>query len=106
MIRKVIEDSSTWKADLDVLLFYYRNRPHSSSGFAPIWTMIGWKPNQLVVQSCKPTVSLSAWVQVLTMRAARIRDLVDAEMSTVDFQEESVPCSYSVGDRVLLLRPE
>ena len=106
MIRKVIEDSSTWKADLDVLLFYYRNRPHSSTGFAPVEAMIGWKPNQLVVQSGKPTVPLSAWVQELTMRTARIRDLVDAEMSTADFQEESVLCSYSVGDRVLLLRPE
>ena len=78
---------------------------HSSTGFAPIEAMIGWKPNQLVVQSSKPTVPLSAWVQELTMRTARIRDLVDAEMSTANFQE-SVPCSYSVGDRVLLLRPE
>ena len=83
MIRKVIEDSSTWKADLDFLLFYYRNRPHSSTGFAPIEAMIGWKPNQVVVQSSKPTVPLSAWVQELTMRTARIRDLVDAEMSTL-----------------------
>ena len=106
MIRKVIEDSSAWKADLDVLLFYYRNRPHSSTGFAPIEAMIGWKPNQLVVQSSKPNVPLSAWVQEFTMRTARIRDLVDAEMSTADFQKESVPCLYSVGDRVLLLRPE
>ena len=105
MIQKVIEDSSTWKADLDVLLFYYRNRPHSSTGFAPIEAMIGWKPNQLV-QSSKPTVPLSAWVQKLTMITARIRDLVNAEMSTADFQEKSVPCSYSVGDRVLLLRLE
>ena len=68
--------------------------------------MIGWKPNQLVVQSGKSTVPLSAWVQELTMRTARIRDLIDAEMSTADFQEESVSCSYSVGDCVLLLRPE
>ena len=66
--------------------------------------MIGWKPNQFVVQSSKLTVPLIACFQELTIRTARICDLVDAEMSTSDFQEESVPCSYSVGDRVLLLR--
>ena len=40
------------------------------------------------------------------MRTTRIRDLVDAEMSAGDFQEESVPCVYSVGDRVPRTTPE
>ena len=41
MIRKVNEDLSTWKADLDVLLLYYRNRQHSSTGFALVEAKIG-----------------------------------------------------------------
>ena len=106
MIRKVVEDSSTWRSDLDILLFYYRNRPHSSTGFAPVEVMLGWQPNQLIVESIKPNVPLSAWVAELTSRSTRIRDLVDAELSAVDFQEESVQCIYSVGDRVLFLRQE
>ena len=68
MIRKIIQDSSAWKADLDVLLFFYRNRKHSSTGFATIEALIGWKPNQLVVQSSKPTVLLSF---------RRLKDLLD-----------------------------
>ena len=88
MIRKIAEDSSTWRSDLDILLFFYWNRQHSATGLTPMEAMVGWQPNQLVVETSSPNVPLSAWVAELSSRSARIHDLIDAELSAADFWKD------------------
>ena len=41
LVRKVLDESSDWRADLDVLLFHYRNRPHSITKISPMMAMVG-----------------------------------------------------------------
>ena len=33
LIRKVLDSSSNWREDLDILLHYYRNRPHTQLAY-------------------------------------------------------------------------
>ena len=55
-----------------------------------------------VVEAC----SVSQWSTELSTRAARVRDLIDCELSARDFiNQPEAPCGYSVGDHVLLSRP-
>ncbi|XP_065177095.1 uncharacterized protein LOC135806835 [Sycon ciliatum] len=107
LMRKVL-DSSTgdWLLDLDMLLYCYRNRPHSATGLSPMQAMVGWQPPHLLIASEPLLYSASHWVDTLSARSARIRDLVDDALSRTDFIEPVQPCPYQVGDCVLLLRPD
>ena len=59
LIRKVLEESSDWKTDLDVLLSHYRNRPHSATGLAPAEVMVGGLPRHVIVDRAEDDVHLS-----------------------------------------------
>ena len=60
MSRKVLYASDDWEAAIDLLLFQYHNRPHSTTGLTPPEAMIGWKPPHLILQSHSEAYSLSA----------------------------------------------
>ena len=77
LIRKVLDDSSDWRADLDVLLFYYRNRPHSTTQLSPMQAMVGWQPQHLIVGMAEEACTLSQWTTQLHARVARVRDIID-----------------------------
>ena len=104
LIRKVLAESDDWMTSLDLLLFYYRIRPHSATGISPMQAMSGWQPQSLLVEQDCPVRSLSAWTDALRAQAARVRDYVEEELSKVDFIEHVGVCPYNVGDRVLLRR--
>ena len=106
MIRKVLGRSSDWKDDLEVLLFYYRTRPHSATGISPMEAMFGWLPRHLIVEKDAAAESLSAWVTKLANRASQIRDLVEEELSRPDACSPEAENPYSRGDRVMMLRPQ
>ena len=105
LIRKVLESSSDWSSDLSVLLFYYRIRVHSATKISPMMAMVGWQPQHLIVQSDPSTKSLSQWSEQLEKSTARIRDLVEQELSSADSIDEVAMCAYGVGDGVLLQQP-
>lgn len=106
LIRKVLESSADWKEDLDILLHYYRTRPHSVTRLSPMEAMVGWMPRQWVVERQEPPHTLSAWVDNLSARVACIHDLIESELSKQDFIEDpAASCTYSVGDRILLRHP-
>jgi len=44
LIRKVLDSSTNWEADLETLLFFYRNRPHGATALSPMVAMVGWQP--------------------------------------------------------------
>ena len=57
LIRRVLEHSSDWAADIETLLFYYRVRPHSSTGLSPMKAMLdgnvrtsSWRESHLHAQ--------------------------------------------------------
>ena len=107
LIRKVLEDSSDWRADLDVLLFQYRNRPHGTTQLSPMIAMTGWQPRHIIVDDVKEACDMTQWASELSARIARVRDIVETELSSRDFVDlPDGPCAYAVGDRVLLRRPE
>ena len=106
MIRKVLDRSSDWKADLEVLLFYYRTRPHATTGFCPMEVMFGWLPRHLLIEKDTEGQSLSSWVSQLASRASRIRDLVEEELSRHDACGGDTENPYGPGDRVMMLRPQ
>ena len=106
LMRKVLLEASDWKSELELLLLYYRMRPHSATGVAPMVAMTGWLPRDLIVATDQEACSLSAWVTRLGERTARVRDLVEAEFSTTDsVVEVSEQSAYDVGDAVLLRQP-
>ena len=108
MIRKLLEESSDWKTNLGILLFYYRTRPHSATGLSPMEAMLGWMPRHLVVSDNADDTSLSARGADLACKSAKIRDLVEGELSKNDtLGPEPAPSNpYEVGQHVLFLRPE
>ena len=107
LIRKVLDSSSNWREDLDILLHYYRNRPHSTTRISPMEAMVGWTPRQLVVEAQKHPCSLSAWVDELSDSVARVHDLVEDALSQRDFiDSQNDCCLYSAGQSVLLRRPD
>ena len=83
--RGKTDSSSNWREDLDILLHYYRNRPHSTTRISPMEAMVGWTPRQRVVETQKHPYSLSAWVDELSERVARVHDLVEDALSQRDF---------------------
>ncbi|XP_065182544.1 uncharacterized protein LOC135813373 [Sycon ciliatum] len=106
LIRKVLSTTSDWQQDLDVLLFFYRNRPHHATRLSPTEAMIGWWPRHLVVEPANDDCLLSEWVTKLADRTAVVRDLVESELASADFLES--PCRanpYCVGDHVLYRHP-
>lgn len=106
LIRKCIDSAVDWKEDLEVLLYHYRSRPHSTIGIAPVVAMVGWQPRQLIVDKAEEACSMSAWAASLSERCARIRDFIEDELSDRDcIDSADTPCLFSVGNRVLLRRP-
>ena len=106
LIRKTLTDSSDWRADLEVLLFQYRNRPHSTTQISPMMAMSGWQPRHIAVGNVEEACSLSQWRTELSARAARVLDLIDCELLARDFIDQpEAQCGYKVGDYVLLCRP-
>ena len=105
LIRKVVEYSSDWQTELSMLLYYYRVRPHSATGISPCAAMMGWEPRNLLVEREEEVLSLSSWVESLAEKTARVRDLVNEELSRNDTESVIEGAEYSVGDAVLLRRP-
>ena len=105
LIRKLLR-SSDWKEDLGMLLFHYRNRPHSATGLTPMEAMVGWQPPHLIVENQPAAMRLSQWAEHLSDRSAKIRDLLEEELSSADFIEQHSECPYSAGGTVLLLQPD
>ena len=109
LLRKTLEKSSDWQRDLQLVLFYYRVRPHSVTKILPFLAMCGWEPGDILVEEEICESSLSEWCDNIALRADRIRDVVDEALSTAaadDGDDEvSDVCPYSVGEQVLLRRP-
>ena len=87
-IRKTLTDSSDWRADIDILLFQYRNRPHSTTQISPMMAMSGWQPQHIAVDNVEEACSLSQWSTELSARVARVHDLIDCELSARDFIDQ------------------
>ncbi|XP_065186075.1 uncharacterized protein LOC135816901 [Sycon ciliatum] len=102
MIRKLAEDSSDWLQDLPVMLHFYRTRPHGMTGVSPMLAMVGWEPKSIITGV---TTESTVWQQAHAARCARLRDLLDSELSKVDRQEDERDCPFHVGDSVLLKQP-
>ena len=105
LVRKTLEEADDWKTAIDLLLYFYRVRPHVATKLSPMEAMVGWEPNNLLVQMPDNEPTLSAWVDRQRKQAARIRDFVEEELSAHDFLDAQSACPYQVGDRVLLRRP-
>eukprot|EP00117_Sycon_ciliatum_P048857 scpid46649/ scgid34721/ Gag-Pol polyprotein; Matrix protein p10; p20; Capsid protein p25; Nucleocapsid protein p14; Protease p15; Reverse transcriptase/ribonuclease H p90; Integrase p46 len=100
MIRKLAEDSSDWLQDLPVMLHFYR--PHRMTGVSPMLAMVGWEPKSIITGV---TTESTVWQQPHAAPCARLRDLLDSELSKVDRQEDERDCPFRVGDSVLLKQP-
>jgi len=105
LIRKVLDSSDDWLAELDVLLFYYRTRPHSALRMSPMRAMFGWEARDLLIEGM-PRFSKSAWVDDVCSDAARVRDYITELYAAHDVPlDDEAVCPYDVGDSVLLHRP-
>ncbi|XP_065189499.1 uncharacterized protein LOC135820118 [Sycon ciliatum] len=107
MIRKTIDSSSDWLTELQVLLYYYRTRPHAAIQMSPMMAMVNWEPCDLIVERPVVEGSLMSWSAELSLKCARIRDFVNDTVAESDavLAEES-ECPFVVGAPVLLRRPE
>ena len=85
---------------------YYNMRPNSVTGLSPFEAMVGRQPVPLVVQRHLPQYTMSAWVDRLQSRSARVRDYLQSVFAEHDFIEPDVPCPYVVGEPVMLRRPD
>ena len=106
LIRKTLDEADDWRASLDLLLYYYRTRPHAVTNISPMLAMVGWQPSSLLVENAPMAMCLSAWTEKLSGTAARIRDYLEVELSKTDFVEPNVEPSYCIGDHVLLRTPD
>ena len=104
LIRKILDTSDDWQLDMDLLLFYYRARPHSSTGMSPMQAMHGWGPRGLVVDRPLQQFNIGSWVAELDCRSAAVHELLDNALTKTDFVAEP-DSQYSAGDRVLLRQP-
>ena len=104
LMRKILDNATDWRKELEILLFYYRSRPHSSTGVSPALAMLGWEPKDLVVEKLPGEADdLSAWVSALTNRIARVWDMVEEQLSASDFRQPvEARSAYNIGDPVLL----
>ncbi|XP_065195812.1 uncharacterized protein LOC135827211 [Sycon ciliatum] len=102
LIRKVLDEADDWRSELDVLLYFDRIHPHSVLKISPMRAMLGWEPSGVLLSA---TPGLGRTPSDLERQAARIRDFVEAELSSKDFVEsEADNCLFAVGDAVLLRR--
>ncbi|XP_065196224.1 uncharacterized protein LOC135827698 [Sycon ciliatum] len=94
LIRKVLDEADVWRSELDVLLYFDRIRVHSVLKISPMCAMLGWEPSG-VLFSATPGLGLTP--SDLERQAARIRDFVEAELSSKDFVEsEADNCLFAV----------
>ena len=106
LIRKALDESDDWPSELQLLMSYYNMRPNSVTGLSPFEAMVGRQPVPLVVQRHLPQYTMSAWVDRLQSRSARVRDYLQSVFAEHDFIEPDVPCPYVVGEPVMLRRPD
>ena len=106
LIRKTMSTAQDWMRELDLLLFYYRVRPHSATGISPFQAMNGWMPRKLIVPRAQGELSLSAWTDQLVSQAALIRDYVEEELSDHDFIDATESCPFDADDLVMLRRSD
>ena len=81
LMRKVLDQVSDWRRELDLLLFYYISLPYSSTKVSPMHAMCGWKPRSLVLEACPGAPVPSEWVEKLNGSAAHACDVVETELS-------------------------
>ena len=74
LMRKVLDQVSDWRRELDLLLFYYISMPYSSTKLSPMYAMCGWKRAPGAPVSRK-------WVEKLNGSAAHVCDVVETELS-------------------------
>ena len=106
IIRKVLCVADDWKLELDMLLYYYRVRPHAITHISPFQAMSGWQPRGLLVHRDPEEYSVSAWADRLQASAARIRDYLESELSSRDFLDVVSTNPYVVGQPVMLHRSD
>ena len=111
LLRKMLETSTDWKTDLELMLHFYRMRPHSTTKISPFAAMVGWQPSSQIVEEQPEGQqrTLSQWVDKLTERAAAVRDYLEEILSSSDAAESTGGDDgnpYAVGDAVMLLRPK
>ena len=108
LIRKTIDESEDWLSALNMLLYYYRIRPHSVTGISPMHAMCAWTRRPLIVDEPLHEVPLSAWVEKLYKQAAVVRNFVEEHLLEHDFIDDKFEehCSYVVGSDVMLLRSD
>ena len=104
LIRKTLGDAVDWHAELDILLYYHRVRPHAQTHISPFQAMVGWQPRKLLVENVQCEKSGSTWADYIEAAAARIRDYLELELSTTDFVEDVTNNPYVIGDCVMLRR--
>ena len=90
--------------DSETLLFYYRVRPHISTELSPIKAMVGWECPHFIVEEELSACAMSEWAVKVSEQSARIRDLLEEELSECDTIDLASPCPYHVGQPVLLQR--
>ena len=64
--------------------------------------MMGRKPATLLVENEPTPMSLSVWRDQLKVKASRVSDNVDMELSSLDFVDEEFDPPITVDDRVML----
>ena len=104
LIRKTLDATEDWQEAIGMLLFQYRNPPHSATGLTPMQAMVGWQPSHLILQGQDDRKhELSAWVAKLVTQSAKVRDYLDDYYSRNDMpDDDEALCPYAVGDAVLL----
>jgi len=105
LMRKVLDEASDWRAELDLLLHYYHGRPHSTTGVSPMMAMNGWQSRDLIMETNQQACRMSEWVTRLGERAARVRDVVESALSADDGIREIQQPIYHVNQPVLFKRP-
>ena len=103
LVRKILDESSDWLEELQMLTYYYRTRPHGATGISPMLAMVGWEPPSLVAR--EDEWNPEAWSNQHAARSARVRDLLDQQTARHDKMVEETECCYQVGGSVLLRQP-
>ena len=62
LVRKTLDESADWKADLDILLHDYCVRPHSTTGISPMEATTGWMPCHFLIEDVQEACELSQYV--------------------------------------------
>ena len=107
MIHKTVTSGSNWEAELQMLLFFYRTRPHGMLGISPMSAMFGWQPRPLIVDALddEERYGLAPWVVDIHDKAAVIRDYVHEELAKYDAECLQEVCPYEVEEPMMLQRP-